>query len=458
MSAFSVAIRNVRKSFKDYGIYFLTVMLGVALFYIFNSIGSQSVMMDLSQNAVMSLMGIETIMDYLSVFVAAIMAFLILYANAFLIRRRKKEMGLYMVLGMKKFRISSILVWETFLVGLLSLAVGLAVGIFLSQGMALVTARMFGVSVTRFAFAFSAAALLKCVRYFGLSFLAVILFNVVNLNRQRLLDLLHADRKTARVARLPFWASVPLFAVSAAMLLYAYRLVLTTGIAGFILEGGQSALTRAVLLGTAGTFLFFFSLSGFSLKLVSRVKGVYFKNLNMFTLKQLDSKFHAAWASMSFVCLMLFLALSAISVGTSLSMAIREYSAAETAASVAVAYMATYIGIVFLISCASVLAIAQLSEASDNQSRYALLSKLGASPKMLSGSALRQILAYFVAPLALAAAHSLVAVKVMGALVEALASLNIFATSLVTGGAVALFYGGYFLMTYRSARRMALRQ
>jgi putative ABC transport system permease protein len=457
MSILTLAFRNVRKSFRDYGIYFLTVMLGVAMFYIFNSIGSQSVMMELDKKLSSALVGIGKTMDALSFFVAAILGFLILYANAFLIRRRKKELGLYTMLGMRKSRISAILTCETILTGILSLAVGLALGVFLSQGMALVTAKLLGVNVTRFAFVFSEEALVKSIRYFAVSFLIVIAFNVINVNLNKILDLIYADKKNARLIKLPLWISVVVFALSLTALAVAYRLILTSGIVGFFTGSNTRAFYASLILGVTGTFLFFFSLSGFFLKLISRIKGIYFNKLNMFTLKQLNSKIHTAWVSMSFVCLMLFLAISALSVGSSLATAIRAYRSDEITTSVAVAYMTTYLGIVFLISCASVLAIAQLSEANDNQARYRLLSQLGAGHKMLAGSVFRQVCIYFAAPLILAAAHAIVGIKVMSVLVEALGDLNIFAMSLTAGGAVVLIYGGYFLVTYFSAKKMILQ-
>ncbi|MDR2359977.1 MAG: FtsX-like permease family protein [Oscillospiraceae bacterium] len=457
MNVFTLAVRNVRKSFKDYGIYFLTVALGVAIFYVFNSIASQSVMMEIDKQLYDSLKGISTVMDMLSFLVAAIFGFLILYANAFILRRRKNELGLYTILGMSKIKISAVLTCETLLVGVISLAAGLALGVCLSQGMALVTAKLLGVSVVRFAFVFSGDAMAKSIRCFAIAFLIVILFSVVNLNTRKLLDLLYADKKNAQLLKLPLWVSAAVFMVSVSSIATAYYLVLNTGLVNFFTGSATAAFCGSIVLGTAGTFMFFFSLSGFLLKLISKLNGIYFKRLNMFTLKQLNRKIHTAWVSMSFVCLMLFMAISAISVGSSLAAAIRAYRADELTTSIAVSYTTTYLGIVFLISCAVVLTIAQLSEASDNHTRYRLLSKLGADHKALAGSVFQQVSIYFAAPLMLAVIHSVVGIKAMSIFAEALGSRNIFAMSLTSGGAIVLIYGGYFLVTYFNAKKIALR-
>ena len=336
----------------------------------------------------------------------------------------------------------------------MSKAFGIALGVFLSHGMALFTAKLFGFSVKRFTFVFSQAAALKSIWCFGLAFLTVMLFQTVNLNRQKLLDLIYADKKTGNFHQLPLWISVTLFCLSLGMLAVAYYLILTAGIVGASQEGKEHYQTISIFLGMAGTFLFFFSLSGFLLKLISTMPKLYYKSLNIFTLKQINSKIHTAYISMSFVCLMLFLAISDIAVGTSLAAAIREYDIQETAASAGLSYMAFYIGVVFLLTCASVLAISQLAQASDGRSRYELLAKLGAGEAMLSGSLLKQILIYFSIPLTLATAHSIVAIIVMSKLVLLYGQIDIFSMSLTCALAVVVIYGGYLAITYQCARKM----
>jgi putative ABC transport system permease protein len=392
-------------------------------------------------------------MSGLGLFVAAILAFLIIYANAFLIRRRKKEFGLYILLGMRPRRISAILVCETLLVGLLSLLAGLVVGVIGSQVMALLTAKLLAVSIARFAFVFSWPALVRSCCYFGVAFLIVIVFNVVTLNRQKLLDLLYADKKNARLVELPLRVSVAVFLVCLGLIGLSYYLLLAPGVA-VLADRDQMGL--AVLLALVGTFGLFFSLSGFFLKLVSGRKNIYFTNLNMFTLKQLSSRIHTAWVSMSFVALMLTGAISAVAVGTSLAAAVRGYDPREIPASVAVAYVAFYIGLIFLIACASVLAIAQLSEAADNQTRYGLLAKLGASRAQLGGSLLRQVGLYFLAPLVVAVVHAGIIITAMSELIRAIGDLNVALVSLAAGGLVLLVYGGYFCATYVTGKRTAL--
>ena len=190
-----IALGNVRKSFKDYAIYFLTLTFAVCIFYCFNSIESQKAVLDMSASQAGYMESINQLLSMVSVFVVFILGGLILYANNFLIKKRKKELGVYMTLGMGKSKISKILVLETFIVGILSLVVGLGVGILLSQGLSVFTAKLFEVGMTQFRFVISFSAIIKTIIYFGLIFLFVMFFNTIIISKYKLIDLLNASKK-----------------------------------------------------------------------------------------------------------------------------------------------------------------------------------------------------------------------------------------------------------------------
>lgn len=307
---FKLAVKNVRKSVKDFTIYFLTLTFGVCLFYVFNSVESQQSMLEISESQHKMLQSMTLLLGYVSVFITFVLGFLIIYANNFLIRRRKKELGLYMTLGMDRGKISRILIGETFVIGVFALAVGLLCGVFAAQGLSVVTAQLLHVNMKRFQFVFSPAALWKSVFYFGVIFLVVMVFNTVTVSRYQLIDLLYGGRRneSLRVKRL--WLSMLLFLLAAACLGGAYYWVVK---AGFLNVNGYM-----IFLGCAGTLLFFVSLSGFLLRLVKTCKGVYYKGLNMFILRQINSKITTNSISMSVICLMLFVALCTLSCGAGL--------------------------------------------------------------------------------------------------------------------------------------------
>ena len=310
-----LALRNVKKSFRDYAIYFLTLMFGVCIFYVFNSIDAQQSMMIFQDSQISGIETLQMIMGYISVFISVILGFLIVYANRFLVRRRKKELGIYQVLGMEKGQIGRILTIETLVVAVLSLAAGLGLGILISQGFAVLTASLFDVKLAAgFRFIFSSSATLKAILYFGIAFLLVVIFNRITVGKQKLIDLLNAQRKNEKFRTPHLALSVIIFIVSTLCLGIAYYIVEKDGA-----HIGDRELLSAVILGVVGTFMCFFSLSGFFLKVVQQNKKVYFKGLNMFVLRQINSKITTAFVSISMVCLMLFLSICALSFGMGFS-------------------------------------------------------------------------------------------------------------------------------------------
>lgn len=653
-----LALKNLKRSFKDYTIYFLTLVFGVCIFYTFNSIESQSIMMELSENQVNAFKVINKFMGIASVFISFILGFLIIYANNYLIKRRKKEFGIYMTLGMEKGSLSRIIFVETLLVGIISLILGLIVGVLLSQGLSVVTAKLFKVDLVRFTFTFSYSAFLKTSICFGCIYLIVLLFNSISISKVELIDLLTAGKKNEKLKVKNIWISVIIFLISIVTIGYAYHIVLHKGIATIV-----NLDLMSIVLGVIGTILFFFSLTGFLLKLVQSNKSHYLKDLNMFVLRQINSKINTTFMSMSFICLMLFVSICTFSGGMGINKAfnddvealsqfditlwnysemtveeffksngidIKEYASSyaaytkydsnvtykhlisekeiekgknyypiytnqtievtklssynevlrmlgeeeislgegkytlfgdvddlmgvieeaidsnkeieingvkltpeqikpknivtynqmmefnlctivvddslveglqtksvylnmnynekgeefkkflerglgelennleeaptyiskedviDTSAGFGViaSYLAIYMGSIFLIASAAVLALQQLSESTDNVERYKLLKKIGVDEKIINRSLLMQISIYFMMPLSLALVHSVVGLIIASHLVSVFASsVSIVSNILVTAVIMVIVYGGYFIATYLGAKK-----
>ncbi len=222
MIVFKLSWNNMKKSLKDYAIYFLTLVLGVAIFYMFNSIDSQQAMLKISDSTREIIKLMIAMLGYVSVFVAVILGLLIVYANNFLINRRKKEFGIYMTLGMGKRQISKIILLETILIGIISLIVGLIVGIFASQFMSILIAKMFEADMSEFQFIFSKEACVKTCIYFAVMYAAVMLFNTYTISRYKLINLLNATKKNEKVKIKNPIISVLIFIIGAGILGYAY--------------------------------------------------------------------------------------------------------------------------------------------------------------------------------------------------------------------------------------------
>ena len=314
MMLFKLSLKNIRKSFKDYAIYFMTLILGVTIFYMFNSIESQEAMMQVNQSQKMIIELMTQLIGFVSGFVAIILAFLIIYANNFLIKRRKKEFGIYMTLGMGKRQISKILLFETILIGIISLGIGLVIGIFGSQLMSILVSKLFEVDMTEFQFIFSKDAFVKTCIYFALMYFAVMIFNTISVSRYKLIDLLNAAKKNEKVIiKNPIICTI-IFLLSCGVLGYAYYIVSAKA---YTLTS-FSKIWPILVMGTVATLLLFWSLSGLMIKLIQFRKKTYLKDANMFVLRQINNKINTTVVSMTVICLMLFITITILSTALSI--------------------------------------------------------------------------------------------------------------------------------------------
>lgn len=607
---FKLARKNVTRSLRDYSVYFLTLTFGVSIFYVFNSLESQWAMQMLAQSAHYMVESILIFMNVFSVFVSVVLACLILYANTFLMKRRKRELGTYFLLGLPTGKVSLLLFLETLLIGVLALATGVLLGILLSQGLGFLTIAMFSAypPQEQFGLVFSVKAIGKTALYFGVIFLVVMVFTGVSISRARLIELMQGGRKNEEMKERPLWRSVLTFLAGLVLLVIAYAMLLMRGLLYI-----DSLFFLMLALGTAGTLLFFRSLSGFLLRVVKGRKKLYYKGLNMFVLRQFNSRIHSTYLSMTVICLLLLLAIgiTACSVGLNNTIeqntnssapydftlqnyqgdmeqvdipalltengfdtgtrlresylcnlyyndvevtkdgsvetvaALTDYNALmalqgrpglseedlprlrddalvtgymgigtylvvsdktaerlsvrrqlfsgnyagdtqtaenqlnETLAQpgfyetgsyhmgsriniymenmgskILVLFMGLYLGMVFLLTAAAVLALQQLSQAADNQSRYGILARLGAPETMRDRSIFTQVFLAFFLPLALAVVHSVVGMTAANAVIAEVGRVDSAASSAVTAAFILVIYGAYFLATYFGSKRI----
>lgn len=301
----------MKKSFKDYAIYFMTLIFGVCVFYTFNSIGAQGAMVKLSTSKNTMIQNLVTMMGPISIFVSVILAYLIVYANNFLIRRRKKEFGLYQTLGMGRWKIAQVLFFETLIVGVFSLGAGLIIGIFASQGMSIIIAYMFQADLKDYTFVFSPDACYKTTLYFVLIYLLAMVFNFITVSRYKLIHLLTASKKNEVLKVKNSYVTMVLFVLAVMMIGYAYYLLKVKD--ALLNMDGYKTFAIMLISGALGTYLLFASLAGFLLRIVQMNKRVYLKNLNMFVLRQFNSRINSTTMSLTMISLMLLLTIGIMS-------------------------------------------------------------------------------------------------------------------------------------------------
>ncbi|MCR5118748.1 MAG: ABC transporter permease [Lachnospiraceae bacterium] len=311
MNSFKLALKNIRKSWSDYTVYFLTLIIGVAIFYMFNSTGTQGIMEDVSKSGNDKVKMLITAIEVVSVAVALVLGLLMIYANNFLIKRRKKEFGIYLLLGMNKKKVSKILVCETCIVGAVSMLIGLLLGIFGSQFLSIIVAKMFAVDVTSYTFAISKKAAVVTVISFLVIFFVVLLFNTGTIRRYKLIDLINAEKKGEKQIIKNTKVSIALFIISAVLLVIAYAGI---GIFGNRMRGREFAFAAGVVV--IGTFVLFWSFAGFFQTVLSKNKG-YKKGLTSFVVRQFSGNMNTSAFSFALISLLLMAAICSFSSGFS---------------------------------------------------------------------------------------------------------------------------------------------
>ena len=300
---FSLSVKNFKKSIRDYSIYFFTMILGIAVFYIFNAIETQTAMMEVTKIKAAIIDMMNGVMDGVSIFVSFILGYLIVYASRFMLKKRKMEFGVYMTLGMSRVKIAGILWMETIWMGVISLVAGLLAGMGISQFMSLMVSHLFQADVSRFVFVISWKAVVKSILYFLIIYTVVMILNTIAISRTKLIDFMTAGRKKEKNLLKNPVVSVVIFLLAWGILGYAYYNV-TAGAEN--LESEFQVLAQ-VLLGIVGTILVFWSFAGFFMWILGKMPRIYYKKINSFVFGELSNKLNSTVISCSVICLLMFM-------------------------------------------------------------------------------------------------------------------------------------------------------
>lgn len=317
---------NVRRAGRDYLVYLLTLTLGVTVFYAFNTISMQVDIAGIDEKGLAQVMG--SMLGDLTYFLAGVMAFLMVYANNFIMKRRKKEFGLYQVLGMGRGRVATIMALETVIVSVVAFVAGIVLGVGLSQLMTFFTASLFKTQIANFHFFFSVHAFNLTLACMLVMFVLTLLLNLRAVRRTKLIELMGAERRNESIKTRNPWIAIAIFAVGVVLVGVAYYRLLRDG---FPLTATDSKLQEAMnqfgittAMVTVGTFALFWGLSGMLIKLLQSLRGVYWRGLNMFTVRQLAAKVNTVCFSMGVIAMLLFLAITSVTCGMSIANVMNE--------------------------------------------------------------------------------------------------------------------------------------
>lgn len=317
---------NVRRAGRDYLVYLLTLTLGVTVFYAFNTISMQVDIAGIDEKGLAQVMG--SMLGDLTYFLAGVMAFLMVYANNFIMKRRKKEFGLYQVLGMGRGRVATIMALETVIVSVVAFVAGIVLGVGLSQLMTFFTASLFKTQIANFHFFFSVHAFNLTLVCMLVMFVLTLLLNLRAVRRTKLIELMGAERRNESIKTRNPWIAIAIFAVGVVLVGVAYYRLLRDG---FPLTATDSKLQEAMnqfgittAMVTVGTFALFWGLSGMLIKLLQSLRSVYWRGLNMFTVRQLAAKVNTVCFSMGVIAMLLFLAITSVTCGMSIANVMNE--------------------------------------------------------------------------------------------------------------------------------------
>lgn len=302
MMLFKLAVKNIRKSLKDYAVYFITMVLAVAVFYMFNSLDSQNISVLLQDPESNLLQMISNIMVSVSVFVVIVFCFLIVYANRFMLKRRKQEFAVYLLLGMGKMRICTLLIFEMVIIGLCSLIIGLLIGFMFSQILSLIVISMFEADMSAYVFTFSPLAFFLTILSFSFIYALIMIFNTFSVSHTSPRVMFSARFQNDKIPYKNIWFCLFAFAAGVMLLVFAYDQVTNSSkIFSYPLY-----LIWMIFFGVVATVLIFWSISGLALRIMLSRPKIYFNGLTSFTVREIHSSINMTVSAMSIICILLF--------------------------------------------------------------------------------------------------------------------------------------------------------
>ena len=278
MTLFSLAKKNIKGNFNNYLVYFVTLVFSMVIYYTFASLQySKKIQESIELSDTMSFM-----FQVSSIVLILFVAIFILYSNSFFTRKRKKEVGLYSILGLRKKTIAKMLFYENLIMGIIALVIGIILGTLLSKLFSMILIKLMG-STAGVDFSVSALAIIQT----SIVFMVIILFTSVQgyrlIYRFKLIELFHAEKKGEQIPKV-----APISAVAGVLLLAGgYWLILRPLPNEFDMEYLIKNYGVAFVALVIGTHLFFRSVTVYLLKLSQKNKSRYYKGTKIIEITQL---------------------------------------------------------------------------------------------------------------------------------------------------------------------------
>ncbi|MEG0005047.1 MAG: ABC transporter permease [Clostridium sp.] len=315
---FKMARENIKRNLRDFWIYFISMTLGVCIFYSFNTLDGQIVLNEEGYNIFFERMiMISSIMALIS------LGFMVIYTNRYIIKRRNNEFVTYRSLGMGRWDVCKILIYETTITTLISLFAGIVVGVVVSQGINILILSLFQVDINQYVYGVSLSGLIKTIGGFALIHLIALVINGVRICRTTRISSKESREIKDKKSSTKLILSGGVFVISLLLISYSYYILLAMGltthnitatlIRPLMVIAEEPRIGYGILAGIVGTVLFFYSLSIIIVNMVGGIDYIKLKSINCFTIKQLGNRMRGSVASLSIVSLMIFVAITIIS-------------------------------------------------------------------------------------------------------------------------------------------------
>ena len=292
-----LSFRNAKRQARDYIIYFITVIISVALMFSFNSIAVSNDIKELSTY----MEDFSKAITVISIIIILVMAWLINYCMRFMLEKRSKEFGTYQILGIEKKSISNMFTLENLIIGAIAFIIGIIVGTFLYQIFTSIIMNLFS-RAYRIEIIFDLKAVgMTAIYFFGI-FGLVLLNCRRKIKKTKVYDLLYADKKNENNIIRNSKGNIIIFILS--ILLLVGALIIThKEFSNASNMGGRNILIAIIML-IVGIYLFYISLSSFIVKRYLNNKSRKYKKDNMFLYRNLTSKINTMSVSIGTIALM----------------------------------------------------------------------------------------------------------------------------------------------------------
>ncbi|MBS4201126.1 ABC transporter permease [Bacillus sp. FJAT-49732] len=295
MTLFNLAKKNIKLNTKDYLLYFYPMVFSIVIYFTFVSLQYNK---QINESAT-ALGKVQPAFMAASVLLLLFSAIFIWYSNDFFVRKRKKEVALYSLFGMRKKQVGKLLFYENLIMGIVALGIGMAIGVLLSKLFTMLLIRLMGFSIIA-NFEISSEAVIQTLIVFIVIIVVTSIHNYRMIYRYTLLDLLKADKQGEKQLKVSIVAAI----ASILALGVGYTVLLQPSNSGIYKEYGFGAVLFSLLMILIGSFLFIRSVFAVLLERMKKIKGLYFKGVNLISVSHLRFRMKGNTVILSMIALL----------------------------------------------------------------------------------------------------------------------------------------------------------